>query len=63
MKPRIPYENGGPVALWVKGEFITTIDRIRPFPEVEAIETMVVQTDKCWLGGEKPTVVIVMEGI
>jgi hypothetical protein len=43
-KPSIPYENGGPVALWVKGAVITIIEGIRPFPKVEAVKMMVVQT-------------------
>jgi hypothetical protein len=55
--------NGGPVALWVKGAVIATIDGIRPLPEVEAVETMVVQTDDGWLGGGKPPVVTVVEGV
>jgi hypothetical protein len=40
-KPGIPYENGGPVALWVNGAVIAAIDGIRPLPEVEAVETIV----------------------
>ena len=42
----IPYENGGPVALWVKGAVITSIDRIKPLLEVEAVDTMVFQNGK-----------------
>jgi hypothetical protein len=53
LKLGIPYENGGPVALWVKGAVITIIEGIRPFPKVEAVETMVVLTDDDLLGGGK----------
>jgi len=38
----IPYENGGLVALWVKGALVTTIDGLGPLLEVEAVKTMVV---------------------
>jgi hypothetical protein len=44
-------------------EVIVAIDRIGPLPEVEAFETIVVQTDNGWLGGEKPPVVTTIEGI
>lgn len=62
-KPGIPYENGGLVALWVNGAVIAAIDGIRPLPEVEAVETIVVRTDDGWLGGGTSPVVIVVEGI
>jgi hypothetical protein len=47
----------------VKGAVIAAIEKIKPFPEVEVVNTMVVQTDDSWLGGEKPPVVIVVEGV
>jgi hypothetical protein len=63
LKPGIPYENGGHVALWVKGAVIVAIDEIRPFPKVEVVDTMVVQTRDSWLGGKKKPVVTTVEGI
>jgi hypothetical protein len=42
---------------------IATIDVIRPLPEVEVVETMVVWTDDGWLGGIKPPVATIVEGI
>jgi hypothetical protein len=62
-KPGIPYENGGPVALWVNGVVITAIDKIGPFPKVEVVKTIVVWTNDGWLGGETPPVVTTVEGI
>jgi hypothetical protein len=62
-KPGIPYENGGPVTLWVKGAVITAIDEIRPLPEVEAVKTIVAWTNDGWLGGEIPPIVTVVEEI
>jgi hypothetical protein len=47
----------------VKGAVIASIDGIRQLPEVEALKTMVVQTDDGWLGGGKPFIVIIVEGI
>jgi hypothetical protein len=47
----------------VKGVVITSIDGIRPFPEVEVVETMVIQTNDGWLGGRKTLMVIVIEGV
>jgi hypothetical protein len=57
------YENVGFVVLWVKGVAIAAIDRIVPLAEVEAVETIVVQTRDDWLGGGKPPVVKVVEGV
>jgi hypothetical protein len=62
-KPGIPYENGGPIALWVNGVVIVAIDRIRPLPEVEAVENIVAQIDDGWLGGKKTPVVRVVDEI
>jgi hypothetical protein len=59
----IPYENGGPVTLCVNGVVITSIDEIKPFPEVEAIKTIVVRTDEGRLGGGTPLVVESIEGV
>jgi hypothetical protein len=53
----------GPVALWVNGAVIAAIDGIRPLPEVEAVETMVVWTDEGGLGGGMPPIVVVIEGV
>jgi len=41
-KSGIPYENGGPIILCVNGAVLTAEDDIRPLPEVEVVETMVV---------------------
>jgi hypothetical protein len=62
-KPGIPYENGGPVALYVNGAMIVAIDEIRPLPEVEAVDTIVVWTCKGELGDKMPPVVVVVEGV
>jgi hypothetical protein len=59
----IPYENGGPVALWVKGAVATAIDGLGPLLEVEAVETMVARTDDGGLGGRIPPVVTTVVGI
>jgi hypothetical protein len=63
LKLGIPYENGGFVALWVNEVVIAVIDRIRPLPEVEVVDTIVVWTGDGWLGGGTPPVVTVIEGI
>ena len=62
-KPGIPYENGGPIALCMKGAVIAIINEIKPLPEVEAVETIVAWTSKGELGGETPLVVVVVEGV
>jgi hypothetical protein len=62
-KPGIPYENRGPVALWVKGVVIAAIERITPFPKVEAVEAIVAQTGDDWLGGRTRLVVTSVEEI
>ena len=59
----IPYENYEPVTLYVNGSMITAIDKIRPLPKVEAVETIVAQTYEGELGGETPLVVVVVEGV
>jgi hypothetical protein len=38
----IPYENGGPVALYINGVVVFTVDDIRPLLEVEGVETTMV---------------------
>jgi hypothetical protein len=57
------YENGGPVTLGVKGDVAAAIDGIRPLCEVEAVETMVAQTDDGGLGGGKSPMVTTVVGI
>jgi hypothetical protein len=47
----------------VKGEVIATIDGIGPFPEVETVETIMVQADDSFLGGGTPPVVTYIEGM
>jgi len=43
-KPGIPYENGGPITLFMKCAVISPIDGIKPLPEVEAVEITVAWT-------------------
>jgi hypothetical protein len=52
----IPYENGGPVALGVKGVVVIAIDGFGPLCDVVAAETMVAQTDDGKLGDDSPMV-------
>jgi hypothetical protein len=59
----IMYENGGPVTLWVNSIVIATMDGIRPLAKVETVETIVAWPYKGELGGRKPPVVIVVEGV
>ena len=56
----IPYENGGPVALGVKGVVVATIDGFGPLCDVATTETMVAQIDDGILGDDSPVVAIVM---
>ena len=57
----IPYENGGPVALGVKGGVAAAIDGVSPLCDVVATETMVARTaDKGKLGEASPVVATVM---
>ena len=57
----IPYENGGPVALGVKGGVATAIDGVGPLCDVVAVETMVAQTaDKGKLGETSPVLATMM---
>jgi hypothetical protein len=46
----MPYENGGSVALGVKGVVAATIDGFEPLCDVVAAETMVAWTDDDKLG-------------
>jgi hypothetical protein len=46
----IPYENGGPVALGVKGVVAATIDGVGPLCDIVAAETVVTRTDDDKLG-------------
>lgn len=59
----IPYENGGPVALWVKGAVAVAIYELGPLLEVEAIETMVVQAGDGGFGDRIPPVTTTMARI
>jgi hypothetical protein len=52
----IPYENGGPVALGVKGGVAAVIDGVGPLCDVVAAETIVAQTDDDKLGDASPVV-------
>jgi hypothetical protein len=56
----IPYENGKPVALGVKGVVATAIDGIGPLCDVVATETMVAWTDNGKLGDASPVVAMVV---
>jgi hypothetical protein len=57
----IPYENGRPIALGVKGGVATVIDGVGPLCDVVAVETMVAQTaDKGKLGEASPMVATIM---
>jgi hypothetical protein len=56
----ILYENGGPVALGVKGVVAATIDGIGPLCDVVASETMVAWTDDGKLGYASPVVAMVV---
>jgi hypothetical protein len=52
----IPYENGEPVALGVKGLVAAAIDGVGPLCNVVAVETVVVQADDEKLGDASPVV-------
>jgi hypothetical protein len=52
----IPYENGGPVALGVKGVVAAAIDGFGPLCDIVVTETMVAQTDNGKLGDDSPVV-------
>jgi hypothetical protein len=56
----IPYENGGPVALDVKGGVAAMIDGDGPLCDVVAVETVVARTDDSKLGDASPVVTTVM---
>jgi hypothetical protein len=56
----IPYENGGTVALGVKGVVAVAIDGVSPLCDVVESETMVAQTDDGKLGDDAPMVAIVV---
>jgi hypothetical protein len=47
----------------VNGVVVVTDDRIRLLPEVEGVETTVVQTDVGGLGGGIPSVVAAVKGV
>ena len=56
----IPYENGGPITLGVKGVVAAAIDRFGPLCDVVAVETMVARTDNGKLGDDSPVVATVV---
>ena len=56
----IPYENGGPVALGVKGGVAAAIDGDGPLCDVVAVETVVAWTNNDKLGDASPVVEAVM---
>jgi hypothetical protein len=56
----IPYENGGPVALGVKGVVATAIEGVSPLCDVVAAKTMVAPTDDGKLGDDSLVVAIDM---
>jgi hypothetical protein len=56
----ISYENGGPVALGVKGGVVATIDGVGPLCDVVAAETVVARTDDSKLGYASPVVATVV---
>jgi hypothetical protein len=52
----IPYENGGPIALGVKGGVAATIDGVGPLCDVVATETVVARINDGKLGDAYPVV-------
>jgi hypothetical protein len=56
----IPYENGGPVTLGVKGVVATAIDGVSPLCDIVAAETVVARTDDSKLGDASPVVATVV---
>jgi hypothetical protein len=56
----IPYENGGSVALGVKGGVAAAIDGDGPLCDVVAVETIVARTNDGKLGDASPVVTAVM---
>jgi hypothetical protein len=56
----IPYENGGPVVLGVKGVVAATIDGLGPLCDIVAVETMVAWTNDGKLGDDSPMVAMVV---
>ena len=56
----ILYENGGAVALGVKGFVAAMIDGVGPLCDIVAAETMVARTDDGKLGDASPVVATVV---
>ena len=56
----IPYENGGPVALGVKGIVAIVIDEISPLCDIVAAKTMVAWTNDDKLGDASLVVAMVV---
>jgi hypothetical protein len=63
LKPGIPNENGGLVALCVNEAVITAINGIGPLLKLEEVKTIVVRIDDGWIGGGTPPIVTVVKGI
>jgi hypothetical protein len=61
LKPGIPYENRGLVTLLLKGSVIGIIEGIIPLPELEVVDTIMVELGDGWFG--KAFVVTVVDGI
>jgi hypothetical protein len=59
----IPYENGVPVTLCVKGAMVVTKYGIGPLLKVEAVQTMVAQTNDGGVGGGTPPMTTTVVGI
>jgi hypothetical protein len=59
----ILYENGGHVALCVKGAVVVAKERIGPLLEVEAVETVVARNGDGGVGGGTPPVTTIVVGI
>jgi hypothetical protein len=56
----IPYENGGLVALGVKGGVFVVIDGDGPLCDIVAVKTVVARTDDSKLGDASPVVTTVV---
>ena len=56
----IPYENGGPIALGVKGFVASAIDGVGPLCDVVVAETIVARTNDSKLGDASPVVAMVV---
>jgi hypothetical protein len=59
----IPYQNGGLIAICVNGVMVIVKDGIRPLPQLEGVDTTVVQTAEGGLGGRIPPMVVSKRGV